>query len=72
MHNEEYQRVFTDFIALLDIIKEEQKGRFQRDNAKAHISGSSMTFIREFFKERVISVGLWPPRSPDVSPVDIF
>ncbi len=32
----------------------------------------SMTFIRKFFKERVIFVGLWPPRSLDLSPASFF
>ncbi len=66
------QCILTDFITLLDNIKEEQKGWFQRDNAKACISDSLMTLICKFFKERMISVGLWPPRSSDLSPVDFF
>ncbi|CAI6354061.1 unnamed protein product [Macrosiphum euphorbiae] len=31
-----------------------------------------MNFLREFFGERIISKGLWPPRSPDLTPPDFF
>jgi len=29
-------------------------------------------FAQEFFDDRVIVRGLWPPRSPDLSPSDFF
>lgn len=31
-----------------------------------------MHFLREFFGERIISKGLWPPRSPDLTSPDFF
>jgi hypothetical protein len=31
-----------------------------------------MQFLREFFGDRLISKGLWPPCSPDLSPADFF
>jgi hypothetical protein len=31
-----------------------------------------MQFLREFFGDHLISKGLWPPRSPDLSPADFF
>ncbi len=70
--SEEYQRIATALIALCNNAREGQKGWFQQDNAKAHISVLSMTFIHKFFKERVISVSLCPPRSLDLSPAVLF
>ncbi len=64
-NSEEYQHNLTDSIVLC------YKGRtqrlFQQDNTKPRISDSLMAFIREFFKERVISLDLWPPRNPNLS-----
>ena len=31
-----------------------------------------MREIESFFKERIISKNLWPPRSPDLTPADFF
>jgi hypothetical protein len=43
---------------------------FQQDSATAHTAASAMVILHEFFGENVISKGLWPPRSPDLtSPV---
>ena len=33
---------------------------------------ASMAEIQSFFGDRIISKGLWPPRSPDVTPPDYF
>jgi len=33
-----------------------------------HTSHASMAEIQYFFDDRVISKGLWPPRSPDLTP----
>ncbi len=63
--SEEYQCIYTDFIALLNNTRKERIGWFQQDNAKAHTSDWSMTFIHKVFEERVFPVGLWPLRSPD-------
>lgn len=45
---------------------------FQQDNATAHTSNSSMQLLRESFGERLISKGLFPPRSPDLTPLDFY
>ena len=31
-----------------------------------------MREIESFFKDRIISKNLWPPRSPDLTPTDFF
>ena len=45
---------------------------FQQDSATAHTSNHTVKFLNELFGERIISKGLWPPRSPDLSPPDYF
>jgi hypothetical protein len=47
-------------------------GYFQQDGATAHTSRASMAEIQSFFGDRVISRGIWPPRSPDLTPPDYF
>ncbi len=36
------------------------------------MSEQTMEFLPEFFNDTVISVGLWPPQSPDLTPLDFF
>ena len=43
-----------------------------QDGATSHTSHASMAEIQSFFSDRVISNGLWPPRSPDLRPPDYF
>ena len=31
-----------------------------------------MNFLEEIFADRIISTGLWPSRSPDLSPLDFW
>ncbi len=45
---------------------------FQQDGARAHSSVQTMQFLRKFFNDRLISVGLWLLRSPDLTPLDFF
>jgi hypothetical protein len=52
--------------------EERQYGYFQQDNAIAHAANASMVAIREVFEDRIISRGLWPPRSPDHSFCDFY
>jgi hypothetical protein len=47
--------------------EERQHGYFQQDNATAHTTNATMVAIWEVFEDRIISRGLWPPRSPDLS-----
>jgi len=47
-------------------------GYFQQDGATSHTSHANMAEIHSFFGDRVISKGLRPPRSPDLTPPDYF
>ena len=48
-------------------------GYCQPDGATCHTSNASVREIESFFfKDRIISKTLWPPRSPDLTPVDFF
>lgn len=67
---ERYQAILMQFIALLE--PHERRCWFQQDGAKAHTAVSSIDFLREFFEDRIISTGRWPPRSPDLTPCDYF
>lgn len=49
-----------------------QRGYFQQDGATAHTTRGNLTYLAEFFEDRVISRDLWPPRSPDLTPPDFF
>lgn len=66
-----YQRFVDEFVATFtenDIYY----AWFQQDNAPAHTAKSTLKHLEMFFGERVISRGLWPARSPDLSPSDYF
>ena len=48
---------------------------FQQDGATPHTANLSMDWLRERFPERLISSKSdfpWPPRSPDLNPLDFF
>ena len=45
---------------------------FQNDLATAHTSVRTVTAIEAMFPGRVIGKNLWPPRSPDITPLDSF
>jgi len=47
-------------------------GYYQQDGATCHTSNASMREIESFYKDRIISKNLWPPRSPDLTPADFF
>jgi hypothetical protein len=69
------ERYHTEILApffeqLSDI--ERQYAYFQQDSATPHIASNSLHAIREVFDDRIISEGLWPPRSPDVTVCDYF
>jgi hypothetical protein len=63
---------FLDQLAATFSEEEIYSGWFQQDGAPAHTSRMSMNHLSLYFGERVISKGLWPPRSPDLSPPDFF
>lgn len=48
------------------------EGYFQQDNATPHTANRTINFLQEFFDDRLISRGLWPPRSPQLTPPDAF
>ncbi len=65
-----YCDLIQQFIALLE--EDERDIIFQQDSARPHTSNRSMEFLRSFFGDRLVSKGLWPPRSPDLTPLDFF
>ena len=62
--------IFNSFVNRLE--DELSIGYFQRDVATSHTSHASMAEIQFFVGDRVIPKGLWPPRSPDLTPPDYF
>ena len=66
-----YVEIFNAFINQLDD-EELSIGYFQQDGATFHTSHSSVPEIESFFGDRVISKGLRPPRSPDLTQRDYF
>jgi hypothetical protein len=65
---EAYQELIQQFIALLKM--DERNRWFQQDSATAHTAASAMVIYHEFFGENVVSKGLWPPRSTDITSPD--
>nr|XP_022910373.1 histone-lysine N-methyltransferase SETMAR-like [Onthophagus taurus] len=68
---ERYQALLQEFIEQLHP-DELQQGFFQHDNATAHTARTTERFLQEFYDDRVIGRGCWPPRSPDLTPLDFF
>ena len=66
-----YTETFNTF---LNQVEDEELsiGYFQRDGATSHISRANMAKIQSFFGDSVISNGLWPPRSPHLTPPYCF
>ena len=52
--------------------QEKQQGCFQQDGATAHMARVSMAAVSEVFGDHVISHGLWPPPSPNLTPPDFY
>ena len=61
-----YMEIFSTLVNQLDE-EELSVGYFQQDGATSHTSHASMAEIQSFFGDRVISKGIWPPRSPDLT-----
>lgn len=68
--SERYKDIIENFVSLLE--EDERYCWFQQDGAPCHTANSSMNFLAEFFGERIVTKGLWPPRSPDLTPLDFF
>jgi hypothetical protein len=66
-----YIEFFREFVNQL-VDQEHTLGYYQQDGATSHPSGVSMAEVESFFPARVISRGLWPPRSPDLTLPDFF
>jgi hypothetical protein len=66
-----YRGFVDQFVATLTE-EEVFHGWFQQDNAPAHTANATLHHLQLYFGDRVISRGLWPPRSPDLSPPDFF
>jgi len=64
-----YMEILNTFVNQLDN-KELSIGYFQQDGATSHTSHTSMAEILSFFGNSFISKGLWPPRSPNLTPTD--
>jgi hypothetical protein len=47
-------------------------GVFQQDSATAYMAHMSLEALQVVFSGRVISCGLWPPCSPDLTPCDSY
>ena len=63
--------IFNTFVNQLDD-EELSVGYFQQDGGTSHTSHASMAEIQSFFGDCVISKGLWPPRSSDLTPPVYF
>jgi hypothetical protein len=66
-----YRGFIDQFVATLTE-EEVFHGWFQQDNAPAHTAQATLQQLQMYFGERVISRGLWPTRSPDLTPPDYF
>lgn len=73
INGERYKRIMLEpFINQLDD-EEIQLGYFQQDGATAHTTSANLSYLQEFYDNRVISRGLepsFPTRSPDLTPLD--
>jgi hypothetical protein len=65
-----YADVVQQFVALLN--EDERYCWHQQDGATCHTSNETMTLLKQFFDDRIISKNLWPHRSPDLTPTDFF
>lgn len=67
----EYRKIVEEFLDRLPLL-DRRVGYFQQDGATAHTANVTMDFLRTHFEDRIISRPLWPPRSPDLTPLDAF
>ncbi len=64
------QDIIRQFVPQIE--KSECRSWLQQDNAHPLLSINTASFLHEFFNKRLISTNLWPPHSPDLSPLDLF
>jgi hypothetical protein len=65
-----YADIVQQFVVLLN--EDERYGWYQQDGVTCHTSNGTVTLLKQFFDDRIISKNLWPPRSPDLTPPDFF
>lgn len=67
-----YQRLILQ--PFMDQLHDDEQtlGYFQQDGATAHTARTTIQFLQEFYGDRIISQERWPPRSPDLTPLDFF
>ena len=58
--------------SFVDELSEELTAYFQQDGVTAHTTNFTLCFLNDIFQSRVISIGIWPPRSPDLSVLDFY
>jgi hypothetical protein len=63
--------IFNTFINQLDD-EELSIGYFQQEGATSHTSHASTAEYQSLFGDCVVSKGLWPQRSPDLTLPDYF
>jgi hypothetical protein len=71
VNSDRYMLLVEKFLTTLTD-DEREKTWFQQDNATAHTGRNTMAFLKDVFPGRIISQGLWPARTPDLSPPDFF
>lgn len=49
-----------------------EEGWFQQDGATAHTACASLQFLENLFANCIISHGIWPARSPDLTTPDYY
>ncbi|GFV28059.1 transposable element Tc3 transposase [Trichonephila clavipes] len=60
-----YMNIITEIISLLN--SDKRYAWLQQEGETCHTSRERMEVLTEFFNNRVISEGLWPPRSANVN-----
>lgn len=71
MNSNIYIGTFEEFFEQLTD-EECQSGYFQQDGAQHTPQENFTAVVESVFANRVISSGLWPLRSPDLTPADFF
>ena len=52
--------------------EEKDYAYFIQNNATAHTANDTMLELTNIFGDCILSRGLWPPRSPDLNPCDLY
>ncbi len=65
-----YQDIIQEFVSQLE--KSERRNWLQQGMARPHVSTNTMSFLREFFNQRLFFTNLLPPHRPDLSSLDFF